>query len=235
MASARGTIYDGAIIRYLLRTGGRATWGDIREAIPGGPHSDSTVKAVIDRLVKGGQLRREAVYREGKAVTVYYHPGVAPSVLINGKPFPLFPWIEDTCDRLAEIHKWEDAGMLDVLSRLDPTGRAPSGEDLKRFPLGPEEMKMWNQTYPLPGTAAALQGSALVLAMKALGAIVLSFIMNVHDTDNPVETEQYLGNATGIYLSVLVKEIAKLAHPAYGDLESEIRLARGRLLGTGVV
>ena len=216
------------IIRHILDAEDGAVWRDLKRVISNRILPDSTLKTAIDRLVKAKRIVPDAVLRKGKAVTVYRLPSGPPSILVDGKPFPLFAWISDMCDRLAETRKREDDGMQDVFSRLDPTGRAPPREDLKRFTLGPEEKRLWDKTYPLPGTTADLQGAALVSAMQALGAIILGLIEMAYTTDVPAETEQFLGDATRIYLSVLIKEIAKLGDPAYGDLESAIKIAKGQ-------
>lgn len=224
---------DEDILRFLMENERTAGWRQLKKVRGDPPVADGVLGTAIKRLVEKQQIVPEAILREGKAITIYRLPLELPLIWVGGKAFPLFTWISDTCDRLAETRKREDDGMLDVLSRLHPYSLVPPREDLKRFTLGLEEERLWDKMYPLPGATAALQGGALASTMQALGAIILGLIETACTTDVPAETEQYLGDATRIYLSVLIKEIAKLGDPAYGDLESAIRIAREQLPGAG--
>jgi hypothetical protein len=202
---------DKDIVRFLMENEGTAGWRELKKVRGDPPVADGVLGTAINRLLKRQQIVPEALLCGGKAVTLYHLRGEVPSVEVDGESIPLLKWIRSTANQLA-------AAKTDWLRNADGRRGKAGTLDETLFP---------------PADLRERQGTALAIAMKTLTSIILDEIFTSYFTDSEEERAQYLDAMCRIYLSVIIKEIALLAHPAHGDLESAIRIAKGQLLGIG--
>ena len=203
----RGTSsLDEDILRFLMENEGTAGWKELKKVREDPPVADGVLGTAIKRLLKRQQIVPEAVLREDRVVILYNLRGEVPSVEVDGESIPLLKWIRSTADQL-------------VSDRMEWMRGADGGRGKART--------LKEVTTP-PADLLERQGTSLAIAMKTLRSIILDEILIAYSTDSEEERAQYLDAMCRIYLSVLIKEIALLAHPAAGDLESAIRIAKGQ-------
>lgn len=206
----RGTLsLDDVITRYLLTHGGLAEWKDLKKARAEAVISDSALADAINRLIKAKRIEVSAVLKGKEAIKLYRLPQPVPVLEIGGEHVPLLEWVGRSLRQLEAVRKTE----------------------LEQMQLPSDDLNKFKGMSISPSPVAEVQSRVLAEAMQALVTQILDLIDSANSAEKEDETMMYLDAACRIYLSVLIKEISKLASWRYGSGSEAMKLVKEMLLG----
>jgi hypothetical protein len=233
---------DTAIYNHLLAVDG-ATWGDLRHCVPGKQLSDSSLKKALDRLNNRGLIESHAELKGTKAITVYRAKKSPLQTINDAGGHSLLLWVLMTLrkfentrggdlseDELKFIENIVDKATNQPQNLPEVNHpRPPSLYELRR--AIPQEKPgdlvnlLKEEIYRLPDR----QGEALAIAIQWLGLQILGEIKQTVRLTSKEERSQHLDAWSRTYFVPLLLEIARLASPEYGDLDSAMSDALNEL------
>lgn len=206
-----GEPVDEPILLELANRGGCATWGELIKARPPDDIPKNTLKEAIRRLTKKGLIIARAELKDGKAVTKYCLTYRLPGVYSEGRTEPLLEYLKEMITKLAAARR----------------------KDLKAMKLSSQDIEEWSGRYPdetgLLSEAAPIMCEALGESLQALDVLILDLIMRSWLADNEEEAMRELDAGCKLVVAALIKEIAKMAHPKYADVDAAVHCAKVRL------
>lgn len=187
---------DQLINEYLQKNNGSATWKKLKE-VRKPSISDSALKAAIDRMVVNKRLTIKAEKVEGKTTTLYCLPD---TIYTKGDK---------------NFLQWADQLMVDI--------EAAHKKDIElgvtRLHYGPGERA---EEYLSCANTQSEQADALYILINILGSTILDELVSYSQKKSDAEAEQYIDAVIKTNFSVLIKSLAKIVSPKYGDAKGPI-------------
>lgn len=196
------------VLLEMARRGGCATWGELKAIREKPGISDNAIKLAIRSLKNKGLVVTRADLIKGKAVTKYCLTYPLPGVYSEAGTEPL----------------------LDYLKGMSTKLEAARRKDLKTMELSPEDIEKWRGLYPYEkgynSEAAPIMCEALNESIQALNVLILDLIAHSWLTDDDDEAMRELDAGCKLLVAALIKEIAKMAHPKYADVDVAVHCAK---------
>lgn len=201
---------DEMLYKFIRMNNGCATWGELVDARKP-PIGKSALKAVIDRMVKNKRMIIKAEKVNGKTTTLYClsnSPSMGKAKESNDKEAKegtkdFLQWVENFVGHL------EKAYAKDISNNFTKSYADERGGPVKEHVILAETQH--------------LQRYALSLLIDFLGMEILDELGRYSQKESDVEAEQYIDAAIKTDFAVLIKNLAKLTSPRYGDSMEAIR------------
>lgn len=207
---------DEMLYEFIRMNKGCATWGKLIDARKP-PIGKSVLKAVIDRMVKNERMIIKAEKVNGKTTTLYClsnRPTMEKAKDSNDKEAR-----EDTKDFLQWVENFvahiEKAYAKDISNNFTKSYADERGGPVKEHVILTETQHV--QEY------------ALSLLINFLGMEILDELGRYSQKETDVEAEQYIDAAIKTDFAVLIKNLAKLTSPRYGDTREVISSVKEHL------